>query len=138
METRFREVTKFHVPAFSNLLTDGVIPGSAEEIRLGANAATLRMIMTSAKRYIPMVKAIPACSVQIQINQNIRVLLPQIKNGYPISNTQVHIPATGKRYFHLTSSSGSTILKGGRIRARHTLEPSHQPLPRHFVRPLKK
>ena len=39
---------------------EGGCSGTArEEIRFGANAATLRMIMTSPKRYIPIVKPIP-------------------------------------------------------------------------------
>ena len=104
----------------------------------GPNAATLRTIMTSAKRYIPMVTPIPTCIAQMQISQIFLVLLCQIKNGYVISKRQINIPATGNRYFHLTSISGSTMLKGGRMRARHTLDPFHQPGPRHFVRPLKK
>ena len=108
------------------------------QIRPGPNAARLRMIMMNAKRYIPMVRPIPTCIAQILINQIFRVLLFQIKNGYPISNRHVKIPATGKRYFHLMSISGSIMLKGGRMRARHTLDPSHHPLPKHFARPLKK
>ena len=50
-------------------------------IRPGPNAATLRMIMISAKRYIPMVRPIPACIAQVQISQVFRVLLLQINNG---------------------------------------------------------
>src|SRR4030095_556205 len=102
------------------------------------NAATLRTIITSAKRYIPIIKPIPACIAQMQLNQILRVLLLQMKKGYPISNTQINIPATGNRYFHLTKASGSITLNGGRISARHTLEPSHHPRPKHLARPLKK
>src|SRR5215467_1429625 len=92
----------------------------------GPNAATLRTIMMSAKRYIPIATPIPTCIAQMQISQIFLVLLFQIKNGYVISKRQTNIPATGNRYFHLTSISGSTMLKGGRMSARHTLDPFHQ------------
>src|ERR1043166_7038756 len=94
--------------------------------------------MTREKRYIPIVTAIATCIAHTPESQIFRVLVLQIKNGYPNSNTQMKIPATGNRYFHLTRISGSITLNGGRISARHTLEPSHQPLPTHLVRPLKK
>jgi hypothetical protein len=102
------------------------------------NAARLRTIMMRAKRYIPIMSPLPACIAQMQISQIFRVLLFQMKKGYVISKRQINIPATGNRDFHRSSISGSMTLKGGRIRARHTLEPSHHPLPRHLVRPLKK
>ncbi len=63
-----------------------------------------------------------------------RVLVFQIKNGYPISNSEIKIRATGKRYFHVMKISGSMMLKGGRMGARHTFEPSQYPLPKHFVK----
>ena len=61
----------------------------------GPKAARLRTIMTNAKRYIPMVKPIPTCMAQMQINQIFRVWLFQIKNGYVISKRQIKIPAIG-------------------------------------------
>src|SRR5712692_2068757 len=113
-------------------------PDSANGQLPGAKAATFRTIMITAKRYIPIVSPIATCVPQMHANQIARVRRCQMKNGYPISKMQMHAPATGKRYFHLTSISGAITLKGGRIKARHKLEPSHQPLPRDFVRPLKK
>src|SRR5439155_5590286 len=115
-----------------------LILSRSARITPGPNAATLRTIMMSAKRYIPIVSPIPAFTSQIQISQIFRILLFQMKNGYPISRKQMNTPAAGNRYFHLMSISGSTTLKGGRMRERHMFEPSHHPLPRHFVRPLKK
>jgi hypothetical protein len=94
--------------------------------------------MMSANRYIPIVSPIPTCIAQMQINQVLRVLLFQTKNGYPISNTQINTPAAGNRYLHPASISGLMMLNGGRISARHIFEPSHHPLPKHFVKPLKK
>src|SRR5262249_11298547 len=104
----------------------------------GPNAATLRTIMMSAKRYIPIVTPIPKCIAQMQISQIFLVLLFQMKNVYVISKSKINIPATGNRYFHLTIIPGSKMLKGGRMRARHTLDPFPQRGPKLFVRPLKK
>ena len=39
-----------------------------------------------------MVRPIPTCIPQMQISQIFRVLLFQIKNGYPISSRQINIP----------------------------------------------
>jgi len=94
--------------------------------------------MISAKRYIAMASPIAMCIPQMQISQIVRVFLPQIRNGYPVSRIQMKTPATGSTYFNLTSNSGAIILEGGLINARHIFDPSHQPLPEHFVRPLKK
>src|SRR5439155_21306904 len=106
-------------------------------IKAEPKAATLRMIIMSANRYIPIVTPIAMCIPQMQISQIFRVLSFQIKNEYPISKRQTNIPATGNRYFHLTRISGSIMLKGGRMRERHILEPSHHTLQRHFVKQLK-
>ena len=104
----------------------------------GPNAATLRTIITSEKRYIPIATPMRRCIAHTPSSQILRVLLLQIKNGYPDSSRQTRIPASGKKSFHLTKISGSMTLNGGRMSARHTFDPSHHPLPSHFVRPLKK
>src|SRR2546430_3575727 len=46
------------------------------------------------------------------ISHMFRVLLLQIKNGYPVSRTQMKTPAIGNRYFSLTSISGARMLAG--------------------------
>ena len=104
----------------------------------GPNAAALRTIMINAKRYIPMVSPMAMCTPQMEISQIFRVILPQIRNGYPVSRIKMKTPATGNTYLNLMSSSGAITLEGGLINARHRFEPSHHPLPRHFVKPLKK
>src|SRR5205814_7823212 len=102
------------------------------------HAARLRRIMTSEKRYVPMATAIRSCIAQTLRSKIFRVLVLQIKNGYPNSSGQIRFPASRNRYFHVTRISGLMALNGGRISERHTFEPSHQPRPKHFVRPLKK
>jgi len=57
--------------------------------------AAFRTIMIRAKRYIPIARLIAMCIPQMQISQMFRVLLPQIKNGYPVSRIQMKTPAIG-------------------------------------------
>jgi hypothetical protein len=71
-------------------------------------------------------------------NHSDRVRLGQMKSEYPVSMMQTEIPITGKKYFQETTTSGEIMLKGGRVSARQTLVPSHQPAPAHFVMPPKK
>jgi hypothetical protein len=92
--------------------------------------------MTSEKNYIPIVTPMTMCIPQIPKSQIIRVLPLQMKNRYPNSSRQTRIPANG--YFHVTTISGSMTSNGGRMRARHTFNPSHQPLPRAFCQAAKK
>ena len=54
--------------------------------------------MIRAKRYIPIARPIAMCIPQMQISQMFRVLLSQIKNGYPVSRIQMKTPAIGNAF----------------------------------------
>src|SRR5947207_15918404 len=52
-----------------------------EKLKSGPKAARLRTIMTSAKRYMPMVNPIITCIPKTNTSQASRVFFSQMKNG---------------------------------------------------------
>src|ERR1700731_3713370 len=83
-------------------------------LKSAPNAAIFKTIMTSANKYIPIVRPIAICIPRTHISQIIRVFFSQMKTGYPVSIRQIEIPRAGRKYFHLTRISGGIMLKGGR------------------------
>ena len=108
------------------------------ESGIGANPAEFKTIIMNEKRYKPIVSATMRCIPTMQLNQILRVILGQMKTGYPISKRQMPMPKSGKRYADEATTFGETKLKGGEVKICHIAVPFHHSAPVHLAIPLKK